>query len=156
MDLLLQTFDLGFEVFLFPGVVPAHHGESFIIQPTGYIVLVNADEKAVKLSQPLFSLCQPFLMQRYEHDFSAGIIAAVNHDGDSDSTGAVTGNILGAINGYDSIGAKWKNHLKLMDVLLEMSDDLCRGCLMSEYAPLLRSGLGKEVYQCAVERINLL
>lgn len=70
---------------------------------------------------------------RYEHDFSAGIIAAVNHDGDSDSTGAVTGNILGAINGYDSIKAKWKNHLELMDVLLEMSDDLCQGCLMSEY-----------------------
>lgn len=70
---------------------------------------------------------------RYEHDFSAGIIAAVNHDGDSDSTGAVTGNILGAINGYDSIEAKWKNNLELMDVLLEMSDDLCHGCLMSEY-----------------------
>lgn len=70
---------------------------------------------------------------RYEHDFSAGIIAAVNHDGDSDSTGAVTGNILGAINGYDSIEAKWKTGLELMDVLLEMSDDLCQGCLMSEY-----------------------
>ena len=73
-------------------------------------------------------------MLRYEHDFSAGIIAAVNHDGDSASTGALTGNILGAINGYDSIDAKWKNHLELMDVLLEMSDDLCQGCLMSEYA----------------------
>ena len=59
----------------------------------------------------------------------------MNHDGDSDSTGAVTGNILGAINGYDSIEAKWKNDLELMDVLLEMSDDLCQGCLMSEYAP---------------------
>lgn len=70
---------------------------------------------------------------RHEHDFSAGIIAAVNHDGDSDSTGAVTGNILGAINGFDSIEAKWKNDLELMDVLLEMSDDLCQGCLMSEY-----------------------
>ena len=70
---------------------------------------------------------------RYEHDFSAGIIAAVNHDGDSDSTGAVTGNILGAINGYDSIETKWKTGLELMDVLLEMSDDLCQGCLMSEY-----------------------
>lgn len=34
---------------------------------------------------------------RYQNDFSAGIIAAVNHKGDSDSTGAVTGNILGAL-----------------------------------------------------------
>ena len=62
MDLLLQTFDLGFEVFLFLGVVLAHHGESFIVQPTGDIVLVNADEKTVKLSDSLLSLCQPLLM----------------------------------------------------------------------------------------------
>ncbi|MBQ6331783.1 MAG: ADP-ribosylglycohydrolase family protein [Clostridia bacterium] len=34
---------------------------------------------------------------RYQDDFSKGIIAAVNHNGDSDSTGAVTGNILGAL-----------------------------------------------------------
>lgn len=33
---------------------------------------------------------------RYQNDFSAGVIAAVNHSRDSDSTGAVTGNILGA------------------------------------------------------------
>ena len=76
-----------------------------------------------------------YYVLRYEHDFSAGIIAAVNHDGDNDSTGAVTGNILGAINGYDSIEAKWKNHLELMDVLLEMSDDLYHGYRMSEYDP---------------------
>ena len=63
MNLLLQILDLGFEVFLFHGVVFAHHGESFIIQPTGYIVLVNTDEKTVKLSDSLFSLCQPLLMQ---------------------------------------------------------------------------------------------
>ena len=45
MDLLLQILDLDFESFLFLGVVLAHHGKAFIIQPTGYIVLVNADEK---------------------------------------------------------------------------------------------------------------
>lgn len=63
MDLLLQTLDLGFEVFLFLGVVLAHHGEAFIIQPTGYIVLINADEKTVKLSNSLLGLCQPLLIQ---------------------------------------------------------------------------------------------
>ena len=71
---------------------------------------------------------------RYEHDFSGGVIAAVNHDGDSDSTGAVVGNILGAINGYEAIEDKWKQNLELMDVLLEMSLDLCHGCHMSEYS----------------------
>ncbi len=70
---------------------------------------------------------------RHEHDFSAGIIAAVNHDGDSDSTGAVAGNILGAINGLESIALKWKTNLELYDVIIEMADDLCYGCHMSEY-----------------------
>ena len=63
MNLLLQTFDLGFEVFLFLGVVSAHYGEAFIVQPTGNIVLVNADEKTVKLSDSLLGLCQPLLIQ---------------------------------------------------------------------------------------------
>ena len=63
MDLLLQTLDLGFEVFLFLGVVFTHHGEAFIIQLSGNIVLINADEKAVKLSDSFLSLRQPLLRQ---------------------------------------------------------------------------------------------
>ena len=65
---------------------------------------------------------------RYQDDFSAGIIAAVNHKGDSDSTGAVAGNILGAWLGFDAIDAKWKEDLELYDVILETADDLYRGC----------------------------
>lgn len=69
---------------------------------------------------------------RYQNDFSKGIIAAVNHNGDSDSTGAVTGNILGALLGYDAIEEKWKSNLELFDVIDEMAGDLCYGCLMYE------------------------
>lgn len=71
---------------------------------------------------------------RYENDFSKGIIAAVNHSGDSDSTGAVTGNILGALVGYKAIENKWKKDLECADVILEMADDICHGCQMSEYS----------------------
>ncbi len=63
---------------------------------------------------------------RHQNDFSAGIIAAVNHAGDSDSTGAVAGNVLGAWLGYEAIAPKWKTDLELRDVLLEMADDLDR------------------------------
>ncbi len=71
---------------------------------------------------------------KYSNDFSRGIIAAVNHSGDSDSTGAVTGNILGALFGYSAIEDKWKDNLECSDVILEIADDLCHGCQMSEYS----------------------
>ena len=66
---------------------------------------------------------------RYTDDFSKALIVSVNHDGDSDSTGAVAGNIMGAIVGYDAIADKWKNNLELKDVILEISDDLCSDLL---------------------------
>ena len=71
---------------------------------------------------------------RYKDDFSKAIIAAVNHDGDSDSTGAIAGNILGAYLGYDKIEEKWKQNLELSDVILEIAEDLYRGCPMGEYS----------------------
>ena len=71
---------------------------------------------------------------RHQDDFSAGVIAAVNHKGDSDSTGAVTGNILGALLGYEAIDERWKEDLELSDVILEIADDLCHGCQMDEYS----------------------
>ncbi len=70
---------------------------------------------------------------KYQNDFSKAMIVSVNHKGDSDSTGAVTGNILGAVVGYEAIEDKWKKNLELHDVILEMADDLCHGCQMSEY-----------------------
>ena len=57
-------------------------------------------------------------------------MAAVNHSGDSDSTGAITGNILGSWLGYDSIDEKWKTNLEMKGLLLEMAEDLCYGCMM--------------------------
>ena len=71
---------------------------------------------------------------KYQNDFSKAMITAVNHKGDSDSTGAVTGNILGALIGYTAIDSKWKKNLELLDVILEVADDLCHGCQMSEYS----------------------
>ncbi|MCD8120993.1 MAG: ADP-ribosylglycohydrolase family protein [Clostridiales bacterium] len=77
--------------------------------------------------------CLSSLAQRgcgeYVDDFMKN---PVNHKGDSDSTGAVTGNILGTLVGYETIEEKWKNHLELSDVILEMADDLYQGCQTSE------------------------
>ena len=70
---------------------------------------------------------------KYAEDFEKAIIAAVNHSGDSDSTGAVTGNIIGAHLGYDSIPKKYIENLEFHDIIIEFSDDLYNDCKISEY-----------------------
>ena len=70
---------------------------------------------------------------KYSDDFDKAIIASVNHSGDSDSTGAVTGNILGAYLGLKSIPKKYLDNLELKDVILEIADDLYNDCKISEY-----------------------
>ena len=64
---------------------------------------------------------------KYFDNFEKAIIASVNHKGDSDSTGVVTGNILGAVVGYDAIPEFFKTDLELHDVILHVADDLWRG-----------------------------
>lgn len=70
---------------------------------------------------------------KYSNDFEKAIVASVNHSGDSDSTGAVTGNILGAYLGLSAIPQKFLDNLELKDVITEIADDLYNDCQMSEY-----------------------
>ncbi|MDD3489454.1 MAG: ADP-ribosylglycohydrolase family protein [Paludibacter sp.] len=70
---------------------------------------------------------------KYPNDFEKAIIASVNHGGDSDSTGAVTGNILGAYLGMKSIPEKFFENLELKDTIIEIADDLYNDCQMTEY-----------------------
>lgn len=65
---------------------------------------------------------------KYQDDFDKALIAAVNHSGDSDSTGAVTGNISGAYLGLDRIPQKYLDKLELRDVIMELADDLFQDC----------------------------
>lgn len=61
---------------------------------------------------------------KYRDDFKKALIAAVNHNGDSDSTGAITGNILGAYLGLSEIPKHWVENVELRDVLMQIADDL--------------------------------
>ncbi|WP_158852589.1 ADP-ribosylglycohydrolase family protein [Saccharothrix deserti] len=54
---------------------------------------------------------------------NAALLASVNHDGDSDSTGAVCGNIVGALYGEDAIDPTWLAQLELRDVIERLTDD---------------------------------
>ncbi|MBR2047911.1 MAG: ADP-ribosylglycohydrolase family protein [Oscillospiraceae bacterium] len=70
---------------------------------------------------------------KYENDFDRALIASVNHSGDSDSTGAVTGNILGAKLGLKGIPEKYISNLELCDLIMEVADDLHHDCQIPEY-----------------------
>ncbi|MDO5027168.1 MAG: ADP-ribosylglycohydrolase family protein [Tissierellia bacterium] len=61
---------------------------------------------------------------KYPEDFNKALVASVNHKGDSDSTGCLTGNIMGAYLGYDAIADKYKEKLEFRDILIELSKDL--------------------------------
>lgn len=70
---------------------------------------------------------------KYPHDFDKALMASVNHSGDSDSTGSVTGNILGAYLGLQAIPQKYTEHLELLPVITELADDLYYDCRINEY-----------------------
>lgn len=61
---------------------------------------------------------------KYQDDFRTAVVTAVNHNGDSDSTGAITGNILGALLGIEAIPVQWVNRVELTRELLQLADDL--------------------------------
>ena len=71
---------------------------------------------------------------KYSINFEKAIIASVNHSGDSDSTGAITGNILGAYLGISNIPNKFLEKLELRTVIEEIAEDLYNDCPVSEYA----------------------
>jgi ADP-ribosylglycohydrolase len=57
-------------------------------------------------------------------DFAHGVRLAVNHGGDSDSTGSIAGNLLGAGLGVSAIPAHWLERLELREEITEVAHDL--------------------------------
>ena len=68
-----------------------------------------------------------YCMMKHPNSFEKAVIAAVNHDGDSDSTGAICGNLMGAIVGYEVIPSRFTKDLELKDLILEIADDIVKG-----------------------------
>ena len=61
---------------------------------------------------------------KYSDNFEDAVVCAVNHDGDSDSTGAIAGNIIGTYLGFDNIQQYYVDNVELSNVILEIADDI--------------------------------
>ena len=76
-----------------------------------------------------------YCVLKYRNDFEKAIVAAVNHSGDSDSTGAIAGNIMGALSGRKAIPDYYIKNLELVSVIEEIAHDLYTGCIITNNAP---------------------
>ncbi len=56
--------------------------------------------------------------------FEAGVLLAVNHSGDSDSTGSIAGNLLGLIHGEQAIPKRWLSDVELGGLISRVAEDL--------------------------------
>lgn len=65
-------------------------------------------------------------------DFEHGVLLAANHAGDSDSTGSITGNILGALWGRQTLPERWLEPLELRAEIEEVALDLYRHFVAGE------------------------
>lgn len=72
------------------------------------------------------ALAMAWYAARTAETFTQGIRLAVNHSGDSDSTGSVCGSLMGARWGMTSLEKKWMESLELKERILDTSNRLYR------------------------------
>lgn len=92
-----------------------------------------------------------FCTLRYPDSFGPCIIAAVNHDGDSDSTAAVAGNLLGALLGAEQIPEFYLDSLELRDVIEELARDLWNDCPMNQFSSFFDEDWSRKYIECRYE-----
>jgi ADP-ribosylglycohydrolase len=61
-----------------------------------------------------------------QESFEKAVALAVNHNGNSDTTGALTGQLLGTMHGVHVIPPRWLERLELRDVITEMAEDMAQ------------------------------
>jgi ADP-ribosylglycohydrolase len=61
---------------------------------------------------------------RYRDDWTAAVVAAANHSGDSDSTASVVGGIVGALRGAAHLPASWLHRLENRESIEALAEGL--------------------------------
>jgi ADP-ribosylglycohydrolase len=69
-------------------------------------------------------------------DTRGALLLSVNHSGDSDSTGAVAGNLIGAAHGVSGLPMDWASEVEGRDVLVQVADDLVMNYFVGDRSAL--------------------
>lgn len=127
-----RSFDKALEIFLKESVIFSRHNVKYFLEMTEKAKALAEkdipDPEAIKaigegwVAEEAFCIAL-YACLKYSDNLTDALIASVNHDGDSDSTGAVTGNILGAYLGGKAISEHFLN-VELREHIMELSDDL--------------------------------
>ena len=72
---------------------------------------------------------------RHENDIAGAMTFAANHGGNSNTTAAIAGMLVGARIGFNAIPDRFVDRLELVDVILELADDVTTDCPMSDWGP---------------------
>ena len=84
---------------------------------------------------------------KFPDDWSAAVLTSVNHSGDSDSTGCITGAILGTLLGKRAISSHWIDQVENSALIHKIADDMFKivrngeRLTDEEYTPKLMRGL---------------
>lgn len=122
------------------GFMHPEHWKTFKVLVDKAVELADADLKDVEaigqlgegwVGDEALAIALYCALKHYD-SFEDAVIAAVNHNGDSDSTGAICGNILGLVYGYDTLPSHFKDNVELQDVISEVAEDLYKGCPSEE------------------------
>ena len=72
---------------------------------------------------------------RHENDIAGAMTFAANHGGNSNTTAAIAGMLVGARIGFSAIPDRFVDRLELVDVILELADDVTTDCPMYDWGP---------------------
>jgi ADP-ribosylglycohydrolase len=92
------------------------------LEPLGYGV-IGPEALAIAVCA---ALCAETVGGTPDQVFRNGVLLAVNHSGDSDSTGAIGGALLGARLGVRAIPAEWRSRLDAATIVERLAIDFCR------------------------------
>ena len=84
---------------------------------------------------------------RHENDIAGAMTFAANHGGNSNTTAAIAGTLVGARIGFNAIPDRFVDRLELVDVILELADDVTTDCPMSDWGPSNPVWVHKYIYE---------